>query len=81
MDTHHPSNILRDAQVAGWYIGIPLYDVVRRRWQMYAFDTSERAHTGKRPRERTVVAQTEEECIREMARCLREIGRARSKVS
>lgn len=44
---------------------------------MYAFDTTERAHVGKRSREWTAMGQTEVECVREMARCLREIGNGR----
>jgi len=41
---------------------------------MYAFDPKERAQMGRRSREWTAVGQTEVECVREMARCLREIG-------
>ncbi len=41
---------------------------------MYAFDTTERAAIARRSREWTAVGQTEAECVREMARCLREIG-------
>lgn len=44
---------------------------------MYAFDQTEKAHIGKRSREWTAVAETEVECVREMARCLREIGEGR----
>ena len=65
---------LRAAQLAGWYVGIPLYDLKRRRWQVYAFDTT---HTNGRRRERTAVGQTESECVWEMARCLREISAGR----
>jgi hypothetical protein len=35
---------------------------------------SNMAHIGKRSREWTAVAETEEGVVREMARCLREIG-------
>jgi len=38
---------------------------------VYAFDTTERVAIGKRSREWTAVGQTEVECVREMARCLR----------
>lgn len=41
---------------------------------MYAFDTTEKAHIGKRSREWTAVGQTEVECVREMARCLASIA-------
>ena len=44
---------------------------------MYAFDQTEKAHLGRRSREWTAVGQTEEECIRVMARCLREISAGR----
>lgn len=44
---------------------------------MYAFDTRETAHISKRSREWTAVGQTEEECVREMARCLRAISEGR----
>lgn len=44
---------------------------------MYAFDPTEKAHNGRRSREWTAVGQTEEGCIREMARCLREISEGR----
>jgi hypothetical protein len=37
---------------------------------MYAFDTTERAHIGRRSREWTAVGNTEEQCVREMTRCL-----------
>ena len=59
-----------------WFVGRP----GRRRggsWAMYAFDQTEKAHIGRRSREWTAVRQTEQECIREMARCLREIGAGR----
>jgi len=45
---------------------------------MYAFDTTEKAHIGRRSREWTAVGQTEDDCVREMARCLREIAAGRA---
>jgi hypothetical protein len=66
---------LQAARRDGWYIGIPLYSVRRRSWQLYAFDTTEWAPSGVRTRERTATGSTEDECLREMARCLRELGR------
>ena len=39
---------------------------------MYAFDTTERVQIGRRSREWTAVHGTQEGCLREMARCLRE---------
>ena len=44
---------------------------------MYAFDTTEKAQIGRRSREWTAVGQTDEECVREMARYLREISEGR----
>lgn len=34
---------------------------------MYAFDTTETAHIGRRSREWSAVGQTEDECVREMS--------------
>lgn len=44
---------------------------------MYAYDTTEKARIGKRSREWTAVGMTQAECVREMARCLREIRAGR----
>lgn len=62
---------LRAATPAGWFVERP---GLRHggQWAVYAFDTTERAAIGKRSREWTAVGQTEVECVREMARCLRE---------
>ncbi len=49
----------------------------RREWSQYAFDRREKAHIGRRSREWTAVAPTEEGVVREMARCLREITSGR----
>jgi hypothetical protein len=68
---------LLDATPSGWYVGTPVYHVERRESAIYAFDTTERAHIGKRSREWTAVAPTEADVVREMARCLREIGSGR----
>lgn len=59
---------------SGWYVGTPSYRVERREWALYAFDTREKAHIGKRSREWTALAPTEDGVVREMARCLREIA-------
>lgn len=37
----------------GWYVGTPVYHVERQQWAMYAFDTMEKAHIGKRSGEWT----------------------------
>ena len=44
---------------------------------MYALDTRDRPKAGHRSREWTGVAQPELQVVREMARCLREIGEDR----
>ncbi len=69
---------VHDALPAGWYVGRPSYHDERREWVMYAFDPSERANVGLRSREWTAVAQSKEAVVREMARCLRELGRGRA---
>ncbi len=45
---------------------------------MYAFDTTERPKVGLRSREWTAVARSEEGVVREMARCLRDLGQGRA---
>jgi len=45
---------------------------------MYAFDPSERPKVGLRSREWTTVAPTEVGVVREMARCLMEMGEGRA---
>jgi hypothetical protein len=63
---------------AGWYVGRPSYHPERDEWLLYAFDPSERAVVGVRSREWTAVAATDEGVMREMARCLRELGAGRA---
>jgi hypothetical protein len=46
-------------------------------WSQHAFDPFVKQKLGKRSREWTAVGNTEAECIREMARCLREISEGR----
>jgi len=74
-DLEEAWNALHDALPKGWYVGRPSYHDERREWVQYAFDPSERAVVGVRSREWTAVASTEEGVVREMARCLRHIGR------
>jgi hypothetical protein len=45
---------------------------------MYALEQTENAHIGHRSREWTAVGNTEEECVREMARCLWQISEGRT---
>lgn len=68
---------LHDATPTGWFVGTPSYHVERQEWATYAFDTREKAHIGKRSREWTAIAPTEDLVVREMARCLREISEGR----
>ena len=60
----------------GWFVGRP-GQRHGGQWEHYAFDPKETVHLGRRSREWTAVGQTDEECIFEMARCLREISAAR----
>lgn len=50
---------LHDSTPPGWYVG--------------TYDTTAKAHIGKRSREWTAVHPTQIGVVREMARCLREI--------
>lgn len=68
---------LLESAPASWFIGTPGYHVERDQWALYAFDTTERVKIGRRSREWTAVAPTEEDVVREMACCLREIGAGR----
>ncbi len=68
---------LHDATPAGWQVGRPYYHDERRQWVQYAFDPSERPVVGIRKREWQAVAESEEEVVREMARCLRELRKGR----
>jgi hypothetical protein len=61
----------------GWYVGKPSFHDERHEWVMYAFDPSERAVEGRRKREWTAIAPTEEGVIRSMAYCMREIAAGR----
>ena len=45
---------------------------------MYAYDPSERPVVGLRSRKWTAIAESEEAVVREMARCLRELGAGRT---
>ncbi len=58
----------------GWRVGQPMYNPGAHRWQLSAWMPSERLSVGHRSNEWTAAGQTEVECVREMARCLREIG-------
>ncbi len=68
---------LHAAVPEGWKLGRPSFHDEADRWQQYAYDPTERADMGKRPREWIAVAPTEVMCVREMARRLRELGEGR----
>lgn len=69
---------LHAATPPGWSVGTPSYHHERREWLLHAFDPSERPVVGLRSREWTAIADSEEGVVREMARCLREIGHGRA---
>lgn len=62
---------------AGWFVGRP-GQRHGGQWEMYAFDTTEKANIGPRSREWTAVGETEIECVREMVRCLKEIDHGKT---
>lgn len=69
---------LHTATPAGWGTSArPSTTSSASKWALYAFDTTERVKIGKRSREWTAVAPTEEGVVREMARCLHEIREGR----
>jgi len=68
---------VHDATPSDWYVGRPSYHDERREWTQYAFDQRERPSVGVRSREWTAIGPTELACLREMARCLREMGAGR----
>lgn len=53
------------------------FDERHDRWEQYAFDESETPVVGRRSREWVAVGPTEARCVREMARCLRELRESR----
>ncbi len=76
--TPQPSGQLPQPSNAPPRLGRPTYYDERRQWHQYAFDPSERAVVGLRSREWTAIGSSELEVVREMARCLREIGEGRA---
>ncbi|CAN5813784.1 hypothetical protein BH24CHL5_BH24CHL5_12170 [soil metagenome] len=77
-DLEEAWSAVHDATLAGWHVGRPAYYDERRQWDQYAFDPSERPVVGLRSREWTARAESEEAVVREMARCLRQIGAGRA---
>lgn len=74
---HDDYDELLAATPPGWFVGRPAYNDQQQTWEVYAFDQNERAKNGLRKREWTAEGPTEEQCIRNMAYCLREIAAGR----
>lgn len=68
---------LHSATPAGWVVGRPSYHDERREWIQYAYDPRETPKVGKRSREWTAIADSEVGVVKEMARCLEELGQGR----
>jgi len=68
---------LSHATPPGWRVGRPSFHDEVDAWEQYAYDATERPVVGKRSRESTSVGATEVDVVREMARCLTEIGQGR----
>ncbi len=62
---------------SGWVVGQPYFHDELGTWEMHAYDATEAPVDGKRVREWTAVAPTEEGVVAEMARCLRELAEGR----
>ncbi|HVM29541.1 MAG TPA: hypothetical protein VM305_02040 [Candidatus Limnocylindrales bacterium] len=64
----------------GWRVGDPYLheEMASNPWEQYAYDPTERPKAGGRSREWTAVGRGEVDVVREMARCLREIGAGRA---
>jgi hypothetical protein len=75
-ELHDAWEAVHAAMPPGWHVGRPgqRHD---GSWTQYAFDTSERVQMGRRSREWVAQANSEVDCVREMARCLRKIGEGR----
>ena len=58
-------------------VGRPSFHDEAGRWEQYAYDPSERPKVGKRSREWIAVGPSEVACVREMARCVRELREGR----
>ena len=58
-------------------MGRPYRHDERGVWQQYAWLPALRAGGGRPRKEWTAVGATEVECVREMARCLRQLGEGR----
>jgi hypothetical protein len=59
----------------GWTVGRPsLHDDLRgaERWEQWPFDAGQEPKAGKRSREWMAVGLVKVDCVREMARCLRD---------
>ncbi len=63
--------------LARWHVGPPFFHDELERWEQHAYDATELPRDGKRSREWTAVGATEEACVTEMARCLKELREGR----
>ncbi len=62
----------------GWQVGRPYRHEERGgAWEQYAWFPSGRARGARPAKEWIAVGETEEACLREMARCLEELGQGR----
>jgi hypothetical protein len=70
-------NEIHEANTMGWRVGRPYFHDEVDWWEQYAFDPTERPKVGKRSREWIAAGRTEVDCVREMARCLRDLREGR----
>lgn len=68
--------LLHAATPPGWFVGRP-GQRHGGQWAIYAFDTAEKAHIGRRSREWTAVGLTELDVLIEMGNCLEAIRAGR----
>lgn len=61
----------------GWQVGRPYRHNSRSEWELYAWLPTLRAGGGRPRKDWIATGDTEVECLREMARCLVELGDGR----
>lgn len=76
LDTRRSLDALHAATPPRWFVGRP-GQRHGGQWEMYAFDRTERPKMGHRSHEWVAVASDEVGVVREMARCLVELGAGR----
>lgn len=85
-DRTRPGDMLREGRSAawdalhdptrrGWYVGRPSYHGERRKWASLRLQPLREAGHRLRRRKWMAIAESDEAVVREMAGCLREIGR------